>query len=83
MDALLRPFNLQWDTLHLVGDNNPIGSTDANHIIWGDVAEYSNDNHIIWGDQLTTPEGQHIIWGDTQMTEGYHIIWGDTTAAEE
>jgi len=83
VDALLRPFNLQWDTLHLVGDNNPIASTEANHIIWGDVAEYSNDNHIIWGDQLTTPEGQHIIWGDTQMTEGYHIIWGDATAAEE
>ena len=83
VDALLRPFNLQWDTLHLVGDNNPIGTSDANHIIWGDVAEYSNDNHIIWGDQLTTPEGQHIIWGDTQMTEGYHIIWGDATAAEE
>ena len=83
VDALLRPFNLQWDTLHLVGDNNPIGSTEANHIIWGDVAEYSDSNHIIWGDQLTTPEGQHIIWGDTQMTEGYHIIWGDTTTGVE
>jgi serine protease AprX len=83
VDALLRPFNLEWDTLHLVGENNPIGSNDANHIIWGDVAEYTSDNHIIWGDQLTTPEGQHIIWGDTQMTEGYHIIWGDTVNVEE
>jgi serine protease AprX len=83
VDALLRPFNLQWDTLHLVGQDNPIGSTDANHIIWGDVAEYSDGNHIIWGDQLTTPEGQHIIWGDTHMTEGYHIIWGDSTNPEE
>jgi serine protease AprX len=83
VDALLRPFNLQWDTLHLVGEDNPIGSTDANHIIWGDVAEYSDGNHIIWGDQLTTPEGQHIIWGDTEMTEGYHIIWGDSTTPDE
>ncbi len=83
VDALLRPFNLQWDTLHLVGYDNPIGSADANHIIWGDVAEYSDGNHIIWGDQLTTPEGQHIIWGDTQMTEGYHIIWGDSTTPDE
>lgn len=83
VDALLRPFNLKWDTLHLVGESNPIGSTDANHIIWGDVAEYSDGNHIIWGDQLTTPEGQHIIWGDTQMTEGYHIIWGDTGNVED
>ena len=83
VDALLRPFNLQWDTLHLVGDNNPIGSTDANHIIWGDVAEYSDGNHIIWGDNITNPQGQHIIWGDTQMTEGYHIIWGDTAGVED
>ena len=77
VDALLRPYNLEWDTLHLVGSNNPVGSDGANHIIWGDVAYWTEDQHIIWGDNITNPEGQHIIWGDTQMTEGYHIIWGD------
>ena len=83
VDALLYPFNLEWDTLHLAGSDNTIPSTDANHIIWGDVADYSQDNHIIWGDNITNPQGQHIIWGDTQMTEGYHIIWGDTSGLED
>jgi serine protease AprX len=83
VDALLRPYALPWDTLNLVGNSNPIGSDNANHIIWGDVAYWTSDNHIIWGDNITSPEGQHIIWGDTQMTEGYHIIWGDTTTGDE
>jgi serine protease AprX len=83
VDALLRPYNLPWETLHLVGSNNPVASDSANHIIWGDMSYWTSDNHIIWGDNITNPQGQHIIWGDTQMTEGYHIIWGDTTAAEE
>ena len=81
--ALLSPLNLERDTLHLVGSDSTITSTDANHIIWGDVGDLAHDNHIIWGDQLTTPEGQHIIWGDTQMTEGYHIIWGDSAGVED
>ena len=83
VDALLRPNNLAWDTLHLVGSNNSIPSTGANHIIWGDITHWTNDQHIIWGDNITNPQGQHIIWGDTQMTEGYHIIWGDTVGVED
>ena len=81
--ALLYPSSLAWDTLHLVGSNNAVAPLGANHIIWGDVAYWTDSNHIIWGDSLTTPEGQHIIWGDTQMTEGYHIIWGDSTSASD
>jgi subtilisin family serine protease len=83
LDALLRPQNLPWDTLNLVGDNNSVPSTGANHIIWGDITYWTSDQHIIWGDNITNPQGQHIIWGDTQMTEGYHIIWGDTSGVED
>jgi len=81
--ALLYPSSLARDTLHLVGGTNPLGSSSANHIIWGDVSYWTDSNHIIWGDSVTSPEGQHIIWGDTQMTEGYHIIWGDSTGGIE
>jgi serine protease AprX len=81
--ALLNPLSLEWDTLHLVGGSSQLGSSSANHIIWGDVSDWTDNSHIIWGDSLTSPEGQHIIWGDTQMTEGYHIIWGDTTGGIE
>jgi serine protease AprX len=75
--ALLYPSRLQWDTLHLVGQNNPLGQTGPNYIIWGDVAYWTDSNYIIWGDSVQSPEGNYIIWGDTQMTEGYYIIWGD------
>jgi serine protease AprX len=78
--ALLYPSRLEWDTLHLIGNNNALQSSDANHITWGDVSQWSNSEHITWGDQIMSPEGQHITWGDTQMTEGYHITWGDTVA---
>jgi serine protease AprX len=76
--ALLNPSSLEWDTLHLVGDNNPLGQTGAKYIIWGDVAYWTDSNYIIWGDTVQSPEGNYIIWGDTQMTEGYYIIWGDS-----
>jgi serine protease AprX len=81
--ALLYPGSLQWGTLNLVGQNNPIAPLGANHIIWGDVSYWTDNSHIIWGDSITSPEGQHIIWGDTQMTEGYHIIWGDTAMLDD
>ena len=80
VEALLYPTKLQWDTLHLVGENNRIGQSEPNYIIWGDVSTWSDSNYIIWGDQIQTPEGNYIIWGDTQMTEGYYIIWGDSVA---
>jgi hypothetical protein len=80
LGALLYPSRLEWDTLHLIGNNNPVQSSDANHITWGDVSDWSDSEHITWGDQIMSPEGQHITWGDTQMTEGYHITWGDTVA---
>jgi serine protease AprX len=75
--ALLNPSTLQWDTLHLVGANNPLGDTGAKYVIWGDVAYWTDSNYVIWGDHIQTPEGNYVIWGDTQMTEGYYVIWGD------
>ena len=81
--ALLNPSKLTWGTLNLVGHNNHIAALGANHIIWGDMARWTENSHIIWGDAITSPEGQHIIWGDTQLTEGYHIIWGDSIQADD
>ena len=76
--ALLNPSKLTWGTLHLVGETNPVGQSEPNYIIWGDVSTWSDSNYIIWGDRVQSPEGNYIIWGDTQMTEGYYIIWGDS-----
>lgn len=76
--ALLNPSKLSWDTLHLVGQSNPIGGMAPNYVIWGDVSRWSDSNYVIWGDTIRNPEGNYVIWGDTQMTEGYYVIWGDT-----
>ena len=76
--GLLNPSTLEWDTLHLVGDNNPVGQMGAKYITWGDVAYWTDSNYITWGDSVQSPEGNYITWGDTQMTEGYYITWGDT-----
>ena len=81
--ALLDPSSLQWDTLHLVGDNNPLGDTGAKYVIWGDVAYWTDSNYVIWGDHIQTPEGNYVIWGDTQMTEGYYVIWGDAVTEDD
>jgi serine protease AprX len=76
--ALLNPSKLTWGTLHLVGENNPVGQLEPNYVIWGDVSRWTDSNYVIWGDQIQTPEGNYVIWGDTQMTEGYYVIWGDS-----
>jgi serine protease AprX len=76
--ALLNPSRLDWDTLHLVGSNNPVANLGPNYVIWGDVSRWTDSNYVIWGDTIQSPEGNYVIWGDTQMTEGYYVIWGDS-----
>jgi hypothetical protein len=80
--VLLNPSKLSWGTLHLVGENNPIGRSEPNYVIWGDVSRWSDSNYVIWGDQIQSPEGNYVIWGDTQMTEGYYVIWGDSVEGD-
>jgi serine protease AprX len=81
--ALLSPSRLEWDTLHLVGENNPLGNMGAKYVIWGDVAYWTDSNYVIWGDTIQSPEGNYVIWGDTQMTEGYYVIWGDAVTGDD
>lgn len=76
----------QWLVLHTT-----LGSSGANQLIWGDVAQWTGGNQLIWGDQIFDPEGQQLIWGDQvfdssgqqliwgdQTSEGYQLIWGDS-----
>jgi serine protease AprX len=64
--------------LHLVGLNNPIGQVPANHVVWGDVAGWSNNYHVVWGDSIQSPSGQHVVWGDSEHVDGSHVVWGDS-----
>lgn len=78
VSALLNPSKLTWGTLHLVGQNNAIGSMEPNYVVWGDVSTWNDSNYVVWGDRIQTPEGNYVVWGDTQYTEGYYVVWGDS-----
>ena len=45
--------------LNLLGLNNPIAQIPANHLVWGDVADWTGNYHLVWGDSIQSPSGQH------------------------
>jgi serine protease AprX len=63
--------------LNLLGLNNPLGNTPANHLVWGDVANWTSNYHLVWGDSIQSPSGQHLVWGDSEHTGSNHLVWGD------
>jgi serine protease AprX len=71
----------EWGVLNLVGSDNPIGQVPANHVVWGDVAGWTDNYHVVWGDSIQSPSGQHVVWGDSEHVEGDHVVWGDSTPA--
>ena len=64
--------------LNLLGLSNPIAQIPANHVVWGDVAGWTNEYHVVWGDTIQSPSGQHVVWGDSENVGGNHVVWGDT-----
>jgi serine protease AprX len=63
--------------LNLLGAGNPLGQTPANHLVWGDVANWTSNYHLVWGDNVDSPSGQHLVWGDSEHTDANHLVWGD------
>ena len=63
--------------LNLLGSSNPLGSTGANYIVWGNVANYSGSYYIVWGNTIQSPSGQYIVWGNSEATDGSYIVWGN------
>ena len=63
--------------LNLLGLNNPIANIQANHLVWGDVANWTDNYHLVWGDSIDSPSGQHLVWGDSEHTDSNHLVWGD------
>jgi len=64
--------------LNLLGTSNPLGSTGANYIVWGSVANYSGSYYIVWGSTIQNPSGEYIVWGSNDTTDGSYIVWGST-----
>jgi serine protease AprX len=63
--------------LNLLGLSNPLAQTPANHLVWGDVADWTTNYHLVWGDSIESPSGQHLVWGDSEHTDANHLVWGD------
>jgi serine protease AprX len=63
--------------LNLLGLDNPLAETPANHLVWGDVADWTTNYHLVWGDSIESPSGQHLVWGDSEHTDANHLVWGD------
>ena len=70
--------NAEPGVLNLLGLNNPIAQIPANHVVWGDVAGWTNEYHVVWGDTIQSPSGQHVVWGDSEHVDGNHVVWGDS-----
>lgn len=68
----------EWGVLNLLGSSNPIAQTPANHVVWGDVAGWTDTYHVVWGDSIESPSGQHVVWGDSEHTDSNHVVWGDS-----
>ena len=48
--------------LNLLGLSNPLGSTGANYVVWGNVADWSTSYYVVWGNQIQSPSGQYVVW---------------------
>ena len=69
--------NSEPGVLNLLGTSNPIAQTPANHLVWGDIADWTANYHLVWGDSVDSPSGQHLVWGDSEHTDANHLVWGD------
>jgi serine protease AprX len=67
--------------LNLLGLTNPLGSTGANYVVWGNVAEWSNSYYVVWGNSMQSPNGQYVVWGNSEM-EGDYVVWGNHLGGE-
>lgn len=76
--AFLDSNYLHWGDLNLFGLTNPLGHTEPNQFIWGDVSSFTDNSQILWGDTLYNSQGQQFIWGDSSTTDDNQFIWGDS-----
>jgi serine protease AprX len=64
--------------LNLLGPSNPLGSTGANYLVWGNVADWSDSYYLVWGNTIQSPSGQYLVWGNNESTDANYLVWGNT-----
>ena len=64
--------------LNLLGLSNPLSRVPANHLVWGEVADWSSSYYLVWGNNIQSPSGQYLVWGNTDYTGSSYLVWGNT-----
>jgi len=64
--------------LNLLGTSNPIGSTGANYVVWGNVADWSSSYYVVWGNSIQSPSGQYVVWGNNEFSDPNYVVWGNS-----
>jgi serine protease AprX len=68
--------------LTLLGPANPVGQTAPNHLVWGNVADWTAHYYIAWGTDIEEPSsGQHLVWGNV-FDDGDHLVWGTSVVVD-
>jgi serine protease AprX len=69
--------------LHLLGTSNPLGSTGANYVVWGNVADWSNSYYVVWGNTIQSPSGQYVVWGNNEFSDSNYVVWGNSFSGRQ
>lgn len=77
LDRLLGD-GLESGVFNLLGLSNPLASTPANHLVWGEVAGWSSSYYLVWGNTIQSPSGQYLVWGNNEHTQSNYLVWGNT-----
>jgi hypothetical protein len=86
LDALLawlNPSLLKFGDLNLLGLTNPLASVAPKRLLYGQVADWTQDQQIMWGSTIYNPQGQQIMWGSSDTTDGMQIMWGSSMTAPD
>jgi serine protease AprX len=62
--------------LTLLGQQNALGTTPANYLVWGTVAGWTSSYYLVWGTTIQDPSGQYLVWGT--MADDDYLVWGTT-----
>lgn len=65
----------EYGVLNLLGEQNSLGWTPANYVVWGSVADWSSSYYVVWGSSMQSPSGQYVVWGSS-VDDGDYVVWG-------
>ena len=63
--------------LNVLGSSNPLATTGANYVVWGNVANWSDSYYVVWGNSIQTPTGEYVVWGNSESDSTY-VVWGNS-----